>query len=53
MGKKLIISSNIKCLVIVASISLLLLSSGCGHRGPLKLPDSNASCKEVRDDRFQ
>ena len=31
----------------------ILLSSGCGHRGPLKLPDSNASCKEVRDDRFQ
>ena len=52
MSKKQIFSSDLVWLAVVASIILLLLSAGCGHRGPLRLPDSDVLFMEVRIERF-
>lgn len=52
MSKKQIFSSDLVRLTVVVSIILLLLSAGCGHRGPLRLPDSNVLFMEVRIERF-
>ena len=52
MSKKQISSSDLVWLAILVSIILLLLSAGCGHKGPLRLPDSNVLFMEVRIERF-
>ena len=45
-------SNNLICLIVIASIFLSFLLSGCGNKGPLRLPDSNASFMEARVDRI-
>ena len=52
MSKKQIFSRGLIWLTALISIILLLLSAGCGHRGPLKPPDSNGLFMEVRIERF-
>ena len=52
MSKKQIFSRGLIWLTALISIILLLLSAGCGHKGPPRLPDSNVLFMEVRIDWF-
>ncbi|MCH2264156.1 MAG: lipoprotein [SAR86 cluster bacterium] len=44
-------TEKLKKLFLLAPVLSLILITGCGHKGPLKLPEADIFCKGSFDER--
>lgn len=47
----MVLRKKLKMLFLLTSILTLVLVAGCGHKGPLKLPESETFFKRYFDER--